>query len=186
MAEQTRVTIALDKETSGLLRSLQEETKSKSGLFRQALQFYSEYKELVEECQAEKIKAWADMLSKGEHVVLGLDYWILFLKFIEESANKNEFWESCRVMGASSVSRLSPGVHSAEDFLKKLEACNFYRLSKIAEDEYVLILNSDVCKGFVKNFIQDALNEIGYEVEIDESISKLRVAVRHKKQGANR
>jgi len=172
-----RITVALDNGAGEVFRNLETEFRSKSELFRRALHFYSEHRKVLGEHGVEKIQIWIDALSKGEYVILDLDYWILFLKFVEKSPYKDEFRESCKAVGRSFASRLSSEIHSVEEFLKRVEACNFYRLNKIAEDEFVLIPNSDFGKMFIKNFIYDVLTEMGYKIKIDENMSRLRVRV---------
>jgi len=33
------------------------------------------------------------MLSAGEHVILDIDHWLLFLGFVESHPEKDKFWE---------------------------------------------------------------------------------------------
>lgn len=178
MKSPERITIALDKETKELFERLLAETKqSKSGLIRRALRFYSENREVVDKHGTERITTYTDMLAHGEHIILDIDHWYLFLKLIENSKDKDMFWEQHEKVAKSHADQLPSKVHSVEELLKRLEACNFYKLSKTSEHEFTLVLYSEITKRFVREFLQEVLAGMGYRVDIEEDFSKLRVKV---------
>jgi len=92
------------------------------------------------------------MLSAGEHVILDIDHWILFLQFIETHPEKEKFWnlhkEVCRA--------------HAEQFKHKL-----FNAESIAPKKFVRIELEEIFAG------------MGFIVEIKEDFSKLRIKVVH-------
>lgn len=178
MKAPVRITIALDEETNKLFEKLRLETKqSQSGLIRRALQFYSENKKVIDEHGTERINTYVDMLGSGEHIILDVDHWLLFLKLIESSPEKEKFWDDHKRVAKSHAEQLSKKVRSADELLKRLEACNFYNLGKSSENEYTLVLYSDATKKFVRDFLEEVLAGMGSKAEIKEDFAKLRVKV---------
>lgn len=78
MKNPIRVTVALDEE------------RSQSETARRALKFYYEFREL-ERYEREKIVTYVEMLSEG--VILDIDYWVTFLKFIDSHPKSERFWD---------------------------------------------------------------------------------------------
>lgn len=64
-----------------------------------------------------------------------------------------------------------------EFILKRLEACNFFKLNKTSKNEFTLILGSDIPKEFVKTELDEIFAGMGFQVEIKEDFAKLRVKV---------
>lgn len=177
MVTPTRVTIALDKESADLFERLKgEERASKSGLMRRALKFYSEYKDLLSK-NDEKVKTYIEMLSDGEHIIFDVDHWLLFLKHLETSGEKVAFWEAHRQIAKSHGEQLGGIVSSVEDLLRRLEICNFYKLNKVSEKEFTLILVTEKSKEFIRIFLEEVASGLGFKIEVIEDFSKLRVRV---------
>jgi hypothetical protein len=178
MPVPTRITIALDPETVKLFEELKADSRlSQSGLIRRALQFYSENKRLIDRHSTKKLNTYVDMLADGEHVILDIDHFLMFLKLVDSSSEKEGFWENHKKVAAAHGEHLPQKVKSPEEFLERLEACNFFKLSKTSETEYTLILYSDVTKRFVKTLIEDVLAGMGFNVELKEDLAKLRLKV---------
>ncbi len=176
MPNPTRITIALDDETENILKKLSKEMGiSYSALVRAALKFFSQNKGSDKDFEVMKI--WSSLLDKGEHVILDIDHWLLFLKHIEASGKKEMFYADGKKVAKSHAEQLSRVISDPEDYLKRLEACNFYKMSKGPEGEYTLILNSSLSKRFIKELIFDTLSEMGFDVSIKEDITKLRVKI---------
>jgi len=175
MKPPVRVTIALDEETRKLFEDLKSKSRlSQSGIIRRALRFYSENKEIIDRHGVERINTYVDMLGHGEHVILDVDHFLLFLK---STGNDEGFWKGHENVAKSHAEQLAKKVPSPESYLKRLEACNFFKLSKEAEDEFTLILYSEATKSFVKTQLEDVLEGMGYKVELKEDLSKLRLRV---------
>ncbi|WP_290900900.1 ribbon-helix-helix protein, CopG family [Ferroglobus sp.] len=172
MKAPVRVTIALDKATVEILKSLRSDLdQSQSEIIRNALKFYYS----LQNYDPEKIKIYVEMLSEGEHVILDIDHWIAFLKFIESHPRKEEFWEFHREVARSHADQFK-GM-SPEEILRRLEACNFFRLNKISEKEYTLIFGNEETKFFVKTFLEEIFGEINVRVKIREDLAKLRISI---------
>ena len=86
MTNPTRVTVAFDKTTADLLEKLSTEGDvSQSEIMRRALKFYSENKALDDPVKKRKVHSYLDMLLSGEHVIVDVDHWLMFLRLIESS-----------------------------------------------------------------------------------------------------
>jgi Arc/MetJ-type ribon-helix-helix transcriptional regulator len=171
-----RITIALDEETSDLIAKLRKEKKSsQSELIRQALRFYWENRGLVDASLKNKTKFYTDLLLSGEHVILDVDHWLLFLELVESSPKNEYFWEKHREVAKSHAAQLSSKVLSVEELLARLEACNFFKVAKNSESDFTLILGSETTKKFIKMFIEEYFLAAGLKVEVKEDLAKLRV-----------
>ena len=180
MKTPTRITIALDNETSGLVEKMKKEMKSsQSELVRQSLIFYYENKDFADASVRKKLSFYMGMLLSGEHVILDVDHWLLFLNLAETLPENETFWEKCREVARSHAEQLRHEVCSLEDLLKRLEACNFFRVTKNSQNDFTLVLESEAAKKFVKIFIEEFLSVLGLKVEIKENITKMRVTIKN-------
>jgi len=176
MPPPTRMTIALDEESERILKSLANETGvSYSALVRTALKFFSQNREFTK--NLEKTKLWSNLLQSGEHIILDIDHWLLFLKYIGTSSKKESFYQDGKKVARSHAEQLAKITPTPEEYLKRLEACNLYKLSKNSEDEYTLVLNSGLTKRFVKELISETLTEMGFDVDMKEDMMKLRLRI---------
>jgi hypothetical protein len=174
MVTPIRVTIALDKDTAELFERLKnEERASQSGLIRRALKFYAQYKDMLEG-KDERINTYVDMLTEGEHLIIDLDHWLLFMKYLEDV---EEFWEDHHEIARAHGEQLPGKTRTPEDLLKRLEACNFYKLKKDSDNEYTLMLGSERNIRFIKVFLEEVLEGMGYKADIKEDLTKLRVKI---------
>ena len=62
--------------------------------------------------------------------------------------------------------------------LVRLEACNFYRLTKNAPNDYTLVLVSEISKDFIRIFLEEYFAAMGARAEIKENLTKLRVTIK--------
>jgi hypothetical protein len=174
----TRITVAFDQSTANLLENLTKETElSQSEIMRRALRFYSENKAIWDAAQRKKTFTYLDLLSSGEHVILDVDHWLLFLNLAESCPESEKFWSSHREVARSHAEQLKTEVPTAEELLTRLEACNFFRMTKNSENSFTLILGSELPKKFVKIFIEEYFSAIGVKAEIKEHLAKLIVNV---------
>ncbi|HID20106.1 MAG TPA: CopG family transcriptional regulator, partial [Methanophagales archaeon] len=60
---------------------------------------------------------------------------------------------------------------------KRLETCNLFKLNRRSKKEFTLVLGSDMPKKFVKTELEEIFDGMGFQVEIKEDFSKLRVKV---------
>jgi hypothetical protein len=170
--DSVRITISLDSKAKALLEALKRELRtSRSDVIRRSLNFYSENRHVLN--QSEKIKSYLEMLPGGEHVILDIDHWQLFLNFVEESKEKEKFWEGHRKVAMSHGEQFRN--IPIQRILERLEACNFYTLRKVSDKEFVLIMNFEPTKKFVKTFLEEVFSVLGCRVEIKDDLAKLRV-----------
>jgi len=175
----TRITVAFDKTTADLLEKISSEAQvSQSEIVRRALKFYNENKQLEDPATKKKIHAYLDMLLTGEHIILDVDHWLMFLSLIASSPAKEKFWAEHKEVARAHWEQLKTKVHSPEEMLYRLEVCNFYRLTKNAPNDYTLVLVSEVSKDFIRIFLEEYFAAMGVKAEIKENLTKLRVTVR--------
>jgi hypothetical protein len=179
MVNPTRITVAFDKTTADLLEKISTEAQvSQSEVMRRALKFYNENKALEDPAIKKKILAYSDMLLNGEHVIIDVDHWLMFLRLISSSPEQEKFWSEHKEVARAHWEQLKTKVHSAEEMLVRLEACNFYRLTKNAPNDYTLVLVSEVSKDFIRIFLEEYFAAMGVKAEIKENLTKLRVTVK--------
>src|SRR4030042_1846718 len=179
MTNPTRVTVAFDKITAELLEKMSTEGGvSQSEIMRRALKFYSENKALDDLANKRKAHSYLDMLLSGEHVIVDVDHWLMFLRLIESSPLKEQFWKEHRELARTHWEQLKTKVHSTEDMLSRLEACNFYRLIRNAPNDFTLVLVSEISKDFIRIFLEEYFAALGVKVEIKENLTKLRGLVK--------
>jgi hypothetical protein len=175
----TRITVAFDQSTANLLEKISKETElSQSEIMRRALRFYNENKVMLDPALRKKAYAYMDLLLSGEHVILDVDHWLLFLSLIESSPEQEKFWSAHRAVAQSHKEQLKIKVRTAEDVLTRLETCNFFRMTKNSEKDFTLILGSEVPKKFVKILIEEFFSAIGVKAETKENLAKLNVTVK--------
>ncbi len=173
-----RVTIALDDETAKLFREMRERLGiSQSELMREALKFYSRHKALFDAADEEKIYAYSDLLAVGEHIIIDIDHWILFLSFIDTHPEKEKFWEMHRKVSQAHAEEFRQKNHKPETVLRRLELCNLFKLSKTSDADFTLLLGYDIPKKFVKTEIEDIFSKMGVKVDVKEDFSKLRIRI---------
>src|SRR3989304_6379105 len=98
----TRITVAFDQSTANLLEKISKETElSQSEIMRRAIKFYSDNKTLTDPAVRKKAYAYMDLLLGGEHVILDVDHWLLFLRLVEKIPDKEEFWAEHRKVARS-------------------------------------------------------------------------------------
>lgn len=174
-----RITVVLDDETVELLNELKKDfNENQSELIREALNFFYENKQTIEEYGENRIKFYTKMLSKGEHIILDVDHWTLFLEYLSKLPKNSDFWEELPKVAKSHADQLKHSISNPEEYLERIEACNFFSFQKTSENEFTLILNSKESSEFVKKLVKTTLTEMGYEIEINEDISKLRLKVK--------
>ncbi|MHC1567009.1 MAG: ribbon-helix-helix protein, CopG family [Candidatus Syntropharchaeia archaeon] len=155
MKSPIRVTVALDEETADLFDQMRKE-------MRISQSFY------------------VDMLGDGEHIILDVDHWLLFLKIIDSLPEDDGFWEKCRTVAESHAEQLSEKIATPKSLLRRLEACNFFKLVEDGKNEFTLVLGSDLTVKFVKRLIKDLSESMGFSMDIKEGIAKIRVRVNGK------
>ncbi|AET64107.1 hypothetical protein [Methanothrix harundinacea] len=172
------VTISFDRESAGIFREMKDGlVGSQSELLRTALKFYSRHKALFESLDGDRLRIYTEMLSEGEHVILDIDHWILFLRFIESHPDKEKFWEMHQKVSQAHAEEFIQKSHDIKTVLRRLEACNLFKLIRTSETEFTLILGYDVPKRFIRTEIEEIISKMGRRAEIREDLSKIRVEI---------
>ncbi len=174
-----RITVAFDPPTAGLLEKLSlEEGFSQSEIMRRALRFFNENKALSEPIITRKVRSYLELLINGEHVILDLDHWILFLSAVESLTEKEKFWSEHRKIAQSHCEQFKSRINDVESLLVRLEDRNFFKIVKNAKNDFTLILTSELSKKFVRLFLEDFLRGMGVKFEIKENLAKLSLRVK--------
>lgn len=180
MKSPIRVTISFDEKTYQAFEALKDEMEvSQSELMRRAIKFYFENKGCLNASTSGKTTEYMEMLGEGEHVILDIDHWLLFLKTVESSTDQAEFWNTHRDIARSHAEQLAKKVTTPEALLKRLETCNFYKISKASNspNEYTLLTGPGTQRRFIREFLEETFAGMGFEANIKEDYSKLRVTI---------
>ena len=172
----TRITIAFSGGEDSTLKKLKdEESVSTSEIIRRAVKFYSRYRYALQGDTDRKMKTYLDMLPKGEHVILDIEHWILFMKMVQELPEDDEFWGSCERIAEDHAEEFRGKHVSPQAVFERFEDCNFFRLQKNSEKEFTLVLNSENSRRFVEFATKRLLSAMGYKAEYKASLGKIRV-----------
>src|SRR3972149_7634954 len=175
----TRITVAFDQSTANLLEKLSEETElSQSEIMRRALRFYYENIAMVDPTIRKKVQTYMELLLSGEHIILDVDHWLLFLRFIESSPEAEKFWNEHRKVAQSHKEQLKSKASTAEEILARLENCNFFRMTKNSERDFTLVLGSELPKTFVRMLIEEFFSGAGIKADIRETLATISVTVK--------
>ncbi len=175
MKPPTRITISLDDEAGELFGKMIEESGlSQSELVRRAIRFFNDHKSIIE-AGGDKMGQYIDLLPSGEHIILDIDHWVLFLQVLNGKINEDAFWDGCERVAEAHGREISHKVPTVNALLERLEACNFFKLVESSEGEFTLLLGSDASHEFVKRLVEDFASALGFRVEVTGSFSKLWV-----------
>jgi hypothetical protein len=180
MNSPIRVTISFDEKTYRNFENLKNEMDiSQSELIRRAINFYYDNRGNLDLASGEKMSDYKEMLSNGEHIILDIDHWLLFLKTVETSTNQSDFWNTHRDIARSHAEQLAKKITTPDALLKRLETCNLYKISRSdgAPNEYTLLTGSGTQRRFVREFLEETFAGMGFDANIKEDYSKLRVTL---------
>ena len=172
-----RVSVAIDDETSSILEKLaNKENKTVSEIIREAIVLYSKLGDGEENrIDINKIKAYDELLSGREHIILDLEVWIAVLDELNEKASE-EFWKIVGEIGYSQgISFVHRGFKRVCDVLRYLEFKNMFRVGKTGKGCNVLILTSRNEQKFVRIFLENVFKAMGIEVELIEGLRKITI-----------
>ena len=179
MTNTRRITVAFDQSTANLLEKLSREAElSQSEIMRRAVKFYNENITLTDPNVRKKLNVYMDMLMSGEHVILDVDHWLLFLRLVEASPEAEEFWDEHRKVAQSHRDQLRNKVRTPEEVLRRLETCNFFRITKNSEKDFTLVLGSELPKKFVRMLVEEFFSGAGIKAEIKENLAKINVTIK--------
>ena len=181
MTNPTRITVAFDPATANLLTKLAKDSGlSNSEIMRRAVKFYYKNQSLVDPDLIKKVHTYVDLLLSGEHVILDVDHWLLFLKLIERSPEQEKFWIEHAEVAKSHGTQLKTKIRNPIQLLERLKNCNFYKLVQNSENDFTLIFGSEFAKKFIEVFINEVFSAMNFKVKINEHLSKLNVVIQQK------
>jgi hypothetical protein len=175
-----RVTISFDEKTYRYFEALRDQMDvSQSELIRRAVKYYFDNRDALDCGPNDRINEYRDMLGNGEHIILDIDHWLLFLKTVEISTNQSDFWNTHRDIARSHAEQLAKKVTTPDALLKRLETCNLFKISRSdsAPNEYTLLTGSGMQRRFVREFLEETFAGMGFNANIKEDYSKLRVTL---------
>ena len=163
-----RITVAIDENAEKSLQRLSRELGlSYSALVRRAIRLLSEMPDPA------LVRQWCALLQKGEHVIVDLDHLSLLLRYVERLGGS--FYRERGRISKSHAEQLR-GMDPL-DYLRRLEACNLFRLVVNGDRQYTLVQPSPPLRRFVKSIVEETLRFMGYRVWVEEDLSKLRIRV---------
>ncbi len=180
-----RVTISFDEKSYRNFEALRGEIDvSQSELIRRAINYYYENRSSLDSSPDERVSGYKDMLGNGEHIILDVDHWLLFLKTVESSSNQSEFWNTHRDIARSHAEQLAKKITSPQALLKRLETCNLFKISRSdsAPNEYTLLTGSGTQRRFTREFLEETFAGMGFDANIKEDYSKLRITLNGEKE----
>jgi Ribbon-helix-helix protein, copG family len=180
MTAPIRITVSFDEKAYRNFEALKDEMDvSQSELIRRAINYYYENRSSLESPPDERMADYKEMLGNGEHIILDIDHWLLFIKAVESSTNQSEFWNTHRDIARSHAEQLAKKITSPEALLKRLETCNLFKISRSdsAPNEYTLLTGSGTQRRFVREFLEETFAGMGFNGNIKEDFSKLRVTL---------
>ncbi|TFG19568.1 MAG: CopG family transcriptional regulator [Promethearchaeota archaeon] len=176
-----RITIALDDKTDEVLNELKNGShKSQSELIRKSIRFYHQFKKVFNHSKkgaANRVDTYLELLSNGEHIILDIDHYLSFLSFIENSPNSDQYWEMNKSIGKAHAEEFleEMDLPTVRKVVERLEACNFFKMVKDSSNRYTLLLGSDIQKKFIKSFLEEVFQGMGFKALIKEGFSKLKI-----------
>ncbi|MFX1573763.1 MAG: ribbon-helix-helix protein, CopG family [Promethearchaeota archaeon] len=178
-----RITIAIDEQTKQILNQLNNHSESsRSETIRKAIKFYHKFKKVFDQKEkgvSAQVNTYLELLSNGEHIILDVDHYLTFLKFIENSPNKDQFDDFNKSIGRAHAEEFSHDLNitTVQKVVERLEACNFFKIIKDSSNKCTLLLGSDIQKNFIKTFLEEVLKGMGFKVSINEGFSKLKIII---------
>ncbi|MBN1214522.1 MAG: CopG family transcriptional regulator [Candidatus Lokiarchaeota archaeon] len=178
-----RITIALDNDTSDIIGEMKLNISiSQSELIRRAIKFYYKFNKISpywENGMEKRLNTYIELLSNGEHIILDIDHYLSFLKFIENSPEQDNFWKLNRTIGKAHAEEflINFKTKNVHNIIEHLEICNFFKIVCESSNSYTLLLGSDLQKNFIKIFLEEILKGMGFNVIIKEGFSKLVVLI---------
>ncbi|MFX1375211.1 MAG: ribbon-helix-helix protein, CopG family [Promethearchaeota archaeon] len=176
-----RITIAIDEQTKQILNKLNNHSESsRSETIRKAIRFYHNFKKVFNNSGngvSERVNTYIDLLAQGEHIILDVDHYLSFLKFIEQSPEKEEFSKINKAIGKAHAQEFSEDldITTIQKVIERLEACNFFKIVKDSSNSFTLLLGSDIQRNFIKTFLEEVLHGMGFKIIIKEGFSKLKI-----------
>jgi predicted transcriptional regulator len=177
-----RVTVSLDEDAKSALEGLTERTDgSRSELIREAIGFYAANFDSARASDSDHLQTYYEMLSTGEHVLLDVDLLHAFLSQVADPATRSdEFLETIDQVAQYHAAEYAERFDSLGDVLEWLSLCGFLTVRRAEEGSYHVVFPSEELRWFMVRFIRGSVADLPFEVEIEESVSKVLFTAREK------
>lgn len=172
MNKPKKISAALDEATLNSVEQIgAQDGLSYSEVIRRAINFYNENRLFPKQ----RYIAYLNLLSSGDHVIIDIDHWYLFLDFIQSSPNQDTFWTRHKEVARFQGEQLKSEVLTVEELLKGLEICNLFKVIKVSENDFTLALGSELPKKFIISFLEEIFSATKLKVTLKANLSKINV-----------
>lgn len=170
-----RVTVSLNEDAKSALKQLTEQTEeSRSEIIRRAVSFYAANFESAKASDSDDLQTYYQMLTTGEHVLLDVDLLHAFLTQVDEGNQRDsEFLETVDRVAHYHSQEYAERFDSLGEVLDWLSFCGFLTVRKTEGDIYHVVFPSESLRWFMMRFIQGSVEDLPFELEIEESVSKV-------------
>ncbi|WP_232688822.1 ribbon-helix-helix protein, CopG family [Halobacterium zhouii] len=170
-----RVTVSLDDDSRSALEQLTEQTEgSRSEVVREAISFYTANFESAKASNSDDLQTYYQMLTTGEHILLDVDLLHAFLNRVDDGdQHDSEFLETVDRVAHYHTQEYAKRFDSLGELLNWLSFCGFLTARKMEGDSYQVVFPSESVRWFMMRFIQGSIEDLPFEVEIEESVSKV-------------
>ena len=175
-----RVTVSLDDDAKAALDDLAERSGAgQSEVVRRALTFYAaNFEAATSAGSGENLADYHRMLAGGEHVLLDVDFLHCFLDRIDTDDPDDEFMEAVDRVSEYHSHEYAERFDDIGELLDWLSLCGFLTVRNAEGDTYHVVFPSESMRWFMTRFVRRSTTEVPFEVEIEESVSKVLVRQR--------
>lgn len=183
---QERVTVSLDADAKAALDDLVDRTgAAQSEVVRRALTFYATNFEAATargsgsgSGSGENLADYHRMLAGGEHVLLDVDFLHAFLDLVDPEDPDEAFIETVDRVSEYHAHEYADRFDDAGELLDWLALCGFLTVRHAEGDTYHVVFPSEAMRWFMTRFVRKSTTEVPFDVDIEESVSKVLVRER--------
>lgn len=170
-----RVTVSLDEETKATLEGLTDRTgESQSQLIREAIAFYAANFDSAHASDSDHLQTYYEMLSTGEHVLLDIDLLhALLSQFTDPDERDEEVLDMVDQVAQYHAQEYAERFDSLEDVLEWLSLCGFLTVRRDEKGSFHVVFPSESVRWLMIRFIRGSIADLPFEIEIEESVSKV-------------
>lgn len=170
-----RVTVSLTEEARSALDQLTEQTEAnQSEIVRDAISFYAANYESATASTSDDLQTYYRMLNTGEHVLLDVDLLHAFLEKVDDGDGPDpDFLATVDRVASYHTQEYAQRFDSLGDLLEWLSICGFLTVRETEGDRYQVVFPSESVRWFMMRFIEGSIGDLPFEVEIEESVSKV-------------
>ncbi|WP_281195635.1 ribbon-helix-helix protein, CopG family [Halorubrum sp. F4] len=175
-----RVTVSLDDDARAALKRLNDRTdESRSELIRQAVAFYAANFDSANASDSDHLQTYYEMLSTGEHVLLDVDLLHALLGLIDDPESDTErFHDTVDQVARYHAQEYAERFDSLEDILDWLSLCGFLTVRRAEGGSFHVVFPSEPLRRFMVRFITESVAELPFDIEVEESVSKVFITER--------